>query len=103
MNDSISRRAAIEAIIAEGRDVDSRYLESERIIHESDAVEAIAMLPSVQPGIIRCRDCKYCDNYIVEITSYKNMERMEYRCKGFYSSVMPDEYCKQRGETKWIS
>lgn len=48
-NDCISRQAAIDAIIAEGRTVDSRYLESERIIHESDAVEAISMLPSAEP------------------------------------------------------
>lgn len=58
-NDCISRQAAIDAIIAEGRTVDSRYLESERIIHESDAVEAISMLPSAEPEIIRCKDCKY--------------------------------------------
>lgn len=36
MSDPINRQAAIKAIIAEGRNVDSRYLESERIIHESD-------------------------------------------------------------------
>lgn len=49
MSDLIDRQKAIDALIAEGRDVDSRYLESERIIHESDAVESIAMLPSAQP------------------------------------------------------
>ena len=48
MNDLISRQAAIETVVAEGRTVDSRYLESERIIHESDAVEALSMLPSVR-------------------------------------------------------
>ena len=48
-SDTINRQAAINAIIAEGRNVDSRYLESERIIHESDAVEALSMLPSAQP------------------------------------------------------
>ena len=44
--DLISRQDAIDAVVAEGRNVDSRYLESERIVHESDAVEALAMLPS---------------------------------------------------------
>ena len=73
MDDTISRQAAIEAVIAEGRDVDSHYLESERIIHESDAVEALSMLPSVQyerkegwweedmqewPGQYRCSECR---------------------------------------------
>lgn len=74
MNDLISRQAAIDALIAEGRTVDSRYLESERIIHESDAVEAIAMLPSVERkkgkwiefdsdedkyDVIKCPCCKH--------------------------------------------
>jgi hypothetical protein len=45
-DDLISRQDAIDALIAEGRNVDSRYLESERIIHESDAVEVISLLPS---------------------------------------------------------
>lgn len=49
--DPINRQAAIDALVAEGRTVDSRYLESERIIHESDAVGAISMLPSVEPGL----------------------------------------------------
>lgn len=47
-DDLISRQAAIDALIAEGRNVDSRYLESERIIHESDAVEAISLLSPAQ-------------------------------------------------------
>lgn len=47
-DDLISRQATINALIREGRTVDSRYLESERIIHESDAVEAISMLSSAQ-------------------------------------------------------
>lgn len=53
--DTIYRQAAIDAVIAEGRNVDSRYLESERIIHESDAVEAISMLPSA-PQWIPCSE-----------------------------------------------
>lgn len=49
--------------------------------------------------VTRCKDCKYCDSYIAEITSDGNMERMEYRCKDFNASVMPDEYCS-RGERR---
>lgn len=48
-NDCISRQAAIDALISEGRNVDSRYISAERIIHESDAIEAISMLPSAEP------------------------------------------------------
>lgn len=82
MSDLIRRQDAIDAVVAEGRNVDSRYLESERIIHESDAVEAIAMLPSIQPqtttitigrtkgGVTMWYECDHCgepidfkDNY----------------------------------------
>lgn len=63
MKDLIYRQDAINAIITEGRTVDSRYLESERILHESDAVEAISMLPSAEPEIIRCEDCKWCEEH----------------------------------------
>ena len=44
--DVISRQAAIDALILESRKIDSNYLESERIIYESDAVEVISMLPT---------------------------------------------------------
>jgi hypothetical protein len=56
--DTIYRQAAIDAVIAEGRTVDSHYLESERIIHVDDAVEAISMLPSAQPR----QTCEYWDS-----------------------------------------
>lgn len=59
MDDLISRQEAIDALILEGRNVDSRYLESERIIHEGDAIEAISMLSSAQPEIIYCKDCRH--------------------------------------------
>jgi len=59
MDDDLIRRGdAIDAVIAEGRTVDSHYLESERIIHVDDAVEAISMLPSAQPR----QTCEYWDS-----------------------------------------
>ena len=81
-NDCISRQAAIDALISEGRSVDSRYISAERIIHESDAIEAISMLPSAEPKkgkweaidvyevVVACSECKkmftyehnYCPN-----------------------------------------
>ena len=45
--DLISREQAIDAVIAEGRNVfTSEYANAERIIYEADAVEVLAMLPS---------------------------------------------------------
>lgn len=67
MNDLIDRQAAIEALIAEGRNVDSHYLESERIIHESDAVEVISLLPSARnEEVIPHRNYKYLSDYWCE-------------------------------------
>jgi len=60
----INRDKAIEALIAEGRNVDSRYLESERIIHESDAIEAISMLSTDDAVmVVRCKNCRYWWTY----------------------------------------
>lgn len=95
-NDLISRQAAIDALISEGRNVDSRYLESERIIHESDAVEAIAMMPSAQPEIIRCKDCEHWD------TSWQNDYAPNYHyCPLVDGTRRDDFYCadaERRGE-----
>lgn len=75
MNDLISRQAAIDAVMNESREVDSRYLESERIIHECDAVEVLSLLPSAEPerhgrwiriafedqwGVYACSECGIC-------------------------------------------
>ncbi len=65
MDDTISRQAAIEAVIAEGRTVDSRYLESEKIILEADAVEALAILPSAQQN--SCEGCKHLGKWKAEV------------------------------------
>lgn len=49
MSDLIRRSDAIEAVMAEGRNVHtSEYANAERIIHEADAVEALSMLPSAK-------------------------------------------------------
>lgn len=93
-SDCIIRNAAIDALCDNCDTVDSvcAHFPCKRYI-------SIENLPSVQPEIIRCKDCKYCDSYIAEITSDGNMERIEYRCKDFHASVMPDEYCS-RGERR---
>ena len=75
MSDLISRQAAIDAIERESRNVDSRYFISERIVHTSDAVEAISLLPSAQPerghwieirnkrGVVIAIKCDKCSRF----------------------------------------
>ena len=50
MNDLISRRAAIEALTKEYYYHDADYMTAISVIHS---------LPSAQPEIIRCKDCKH--------------------------------------------
>ena len=51
MNDLISRQAAIEAIM--GEPTDAHY--------PSWYAERLEQLPSAQPEIIRCKDCRWWD------------------------------------------
>ena len=57
MNDLISRQAAIDAIRASTSKY-TGFMEME-MYTDDDAVEAIEGLPSAQPEIIHCRDCKW--------------------------------------------
>ena len=59
--DTISRQAAIDALLEEVRLVDGYYVENDEVIDKDDAIEAIRLLPSAQPEIIRCKDCEYGD------------------------------------------
>ncbi len=53
MNDSISRQAAIDAVLD---------MKAENRVSWKDAViDIIDELPSTQPEIIRCKDCKWWD------------------------------------------
>ena len=57
MSDLISRKAAIDAIRASTSKY-TGFMEME-MYTDDDAVEAIEALPSEQPEIIHCRDCKW--------------------------------------------
>ena len=63
MNDLIDRQAAIDALLKEVRLVDGYYVENDEVIDKDDAIEAIRLLPSAQPEIIRCKDCMHNGSY----------------------------------------
>ena len=46
-------------------------------------------------NVVRCADCKYCYSFITARSADGSTELMEYRCKDFHSSVMPDDYCSR--------
>ena len=73
MGDLIDRQAAI--------DVASGYC------HPANIADELRKLPSAQPEIIRCKDCKHWTNDIGDY-NYCNEE-----AHGFYYRCSGDDYC----------
>ena len=87
MNDLISRQAAIDALDEEPEvwHDDNEFELGARSQWRHD-MEAIMAVPSAQPEIIRCKDCKYC----------RKVDESEYWCYGFCSPprlVRKDDFC----------
>lgn len=58
MSDCISRQAAIDALVKpKVIDVYDHYWDGRNTQYKND-VDAIADLPSAQPEVIRCKDCR---------------------------------------------
>ena len=84
MNDLIDRQAAIDALSKEVRLVDGYYVENDEVIDKDDAVEAMRLLPSAQPEIIRCKDCKWWSNDDYRECSSPNYDDGYVTPAGFY-------------------
>ena len=74
-NDLISRQAAIEAVVGCTNCGTENVLRAYVTKHSLengwtggivDALDAIEQLPSIQPDIIRCKDCKYCEHWYAD-------------------------------------
>lgn len=61
MSDIISRKAAIEAISYSEIAFYPGDNEGDCLRRDSDIKQAIMALPSAEPEIVRCKDCKYRD------------------------------------------
>ena len=81
--DLIDRQAAIDALLEEVRLVDGYYVENDEVI-DKDAVEAMRLLPSAQPEIIRCKDCKWWSNDDYRECSSPNYDDGYVTPAGFY-------------------
>lgn len=81
-DDSISRQAAIDTLA-------DMYCKSDEDgyiwIIRSDAWARIDALPSVQPDVIRCKDCKY----------YRPMIDQDDLCDYRQMQVFSDDYCSR--------
>lgn len=82
--DLIDRQAAIDALLEEVRLVDGYYVENDEVIDKDDAVEAMRLLPSAQPEIIRCKDCKCWSNDDYRECSSPNYDDGYVTPAGFY-------------------
>lgn len=85
MDDLISRQDAIDALM----EILDRPEHAE-FLYGDEIHRALMALPSAQPEIIRCKDCKfYSPNNGGECT----------RCGGLQYLITEDEYCS-KGEQK---
>lgn len=82
--DTISRQAAIDALLEEVRLVDGYYVENDEVIDKDDAIEAMRLLPSAQPEIIRCKNCKWWSNDDYRECSSPNYDDGYVTPAGFY-------------------
>jgi len=89
MNDLISRQAAIDAFLTE-----LTKRERKNLLHTWSTVEVkyfvvdmLEKLPSAQPEIVRCKDCKYSEYPAPTVTRY--------RCSLFDRCVIADWFCAE--------
>lgn len=85
MKDLIERQAAIDVV----RRIEEKYVNNlPPLIDKAEVQTELMMLPSVQPEIIRCKDCKYWIDHRCR-SRYANMNDW----RGSYDSC---SYAKRR-------
>ena len=84
-NDCISRQAAIDA--ADRADYTGLAIEDVKKVTD-EVVKELKKLPSAQPEIIRCKDCKWC------IERYDSLDGTPYwMCKNWDGQTDADGFC----------
>ena len=95
MSDLISRGDAIKAVLVSNFSACTVFGRSEEgMATAKELIQVIKNLPSVQPEIIRCKDCKY----------YRPMIDQDDLCDYRQMQVFSDDYCSRaepyKGEQK---
>jgi len=99
--DTISRQAAIDAIRASTSKY-TGFMEME-MYTDDDAVEAIEALPSAQPEIVRCKECKhrYTDECPMRYIEWVERDEYgEYELRDIVHDYTEDEKFCSEGERK---
>lgn len=90
MSDLISRQAAIDAV-RKIPGVVSPIFDDMLLIDKAEVQTELMMLPSAQPEIIRCKDCKH---------RYHSVECPCQSYDHFYSWMPADDWFCKKGERK---
>lgn len=99
MDDMISRQAALEAIKQMQMPIMRSEFPEEQFVFMgmSEALRAIKDLPSVQPEIIRCKECKWWDRSEDRLFGYCMAMKHGYMSAnweiGIYRRYKGDFYC----------
>lgn len=96
MDDLISRQALINALLAED------YKEHQYCYPCKEVLLTIKDLPSSQPEIIHCRDCKYQEKFFHEDKRRKEGGYYIFGCEladGYSHVCLDDDFCS-RAERK---
>ena len=90
MSDLISRQAAIDML--EKAMCEDGFRSETGLIHKTTAYEIIRHLPSAQPEIIRCKDCKHIQKWRSE-ESAKKFGQI-YECAiNVLNCPKPEDFC----------
>ena len=90
MSDCISRQAAIDAVHEE---FDDCLVWDESGEHTADEVERILdRVPSAQPEIIRCKDCKHLQKWRSE-ESAKEFGQIYACTRNVFNCPKPEDFC----------
>lgn len=89
-NDLISRRAAIDAL-------DKRFdkIPMEQTTEILKLRKDLRELPSAQPEIIRCKDCKYYGCILYSGTQFEYGKCFGHEESDYTFEVKPDDFCSR--------
>lgn len=84
MNDLINRQMAIDAVLSIGHT--AKLTDGDAVVRMSAVNHVLRNLPSTQPKIIRCKECKRQDT--------DNVFRSMW-CYEMHTFVKPNEFCSR--------
>lgn len=92
--DTISRQAALDALnkldVSDGVEISSVACDLQK-----EAIRSIENLPSAQPEIVKCKDCKHYGCILHSGTQFEYGECFGHEESDYIFEVKPDDYCSR--------